>query len=636
MIFIDFETYYDKDYSLKKMNPAEYVLDRRFQVLGMAYATDYGDPVWLDPEQIPAWLASPEFKAHNLVAAHNMQFDGMILAWHYGVVPRRYIDTLAVARVVLSSKLNTFSLDALGRYFGLPKFDVINVMSGVGLDAMRADQELYGRMKAYARRDVDVCRTVYRRLRDGLPVQEYAVVDMLLRMAICPSLSIDAGTCQKLIATEQEAKLAHVQDVAAIFETPVDKTRGILMSSAKLAAALSAAGFTVPMKVSPKTGKLIPAFAKTDGALQEMAERDEVANAIVEARYAVKSTLEETRAARYARAAELDWSRCQIPVPKNAFPVPLRYAAAHTHRFGGDWKWNVQNLGRGSRLRDAVYAPEGMVLIATDASQIEARILAYIAGADLLLDAFRTGSDPYRLYASMLYGCNANEVTPEQRFNGKTAVLGLGYGLGARGFSNSLRIRTGKLYDVNEVDEMIRVYREQLAPQVPILWRRANGFLRAMVRGGRRGAPADYTVDGVTVFSVNVSDKTIEFPGGLALHYNTLDISNDGDYILTKGGRAVRIFGAALVENIVQTLARLHITGVMVAVKAALELFPAGQVHDELWYVVPAEDAGVAEQINARMKAGPAWAPALPLDAETGIGRTYSEAKKTARKYGST
>ena len=129
------------------------------------------------------------------------------------------------------------------------------------------------------------------------------------------------------------------------------------------------------MKVSPATGKQTHAFAKNDEAFKELLEHDNPqVQAIVAARLGIKSTLEETRTERFIKIAE-----------RGTLPIPLRYYAAHTGRWGGDDKVNMQNLPRKSPLKKAIIPPPDHVFIDCDSSQIEARTLAWLAGQDDLV-----------------------------------------------------------------------------------------------------------------------------------------------------------------------------------------------------------------------------------------------------------
>jgi DNA polymerase I-like protein with 3'-5' exonuclease and polymerase domains len=132
-------------------------------------------------------------------------------------------------------------------------------------------------------------------------------------------------------------------------------------------------------------------------------EDDRVQSAVA-ARLGTKSTLEETRTQRF-----IDISK------RGTLPVPVRYYAAHTGRWGGDDKINMQNLPsrgpNGKKLKRSILAPEGYTLIDCDSSQIEARVLAWLAGQDDLTQAFANNEDVYKVMASRIYGVPEDEVT---------------------------------------------------------------------------------------------------------------------------------------------------------------------------------------------------------------------------------
>ena len=129
------------------------------------------------------------------------------------------------------------------------------------------------------------------------------------------------------------------------------------------------------MKISPQTKEETYAFAKDDEEFVALREHpDLMVRTVVEARLETKSTLEETRTRRFLDIAQLEFPG---RLAENTMPMPVIIGAAHTHRFGGAWDVNVQNLPRGGRLRDAILADEGHTLLVVDSRQIEARFTAW-------------------------------------------------------------------------------------------------------------------------------------------------------------------------------------------------------------------------------------------------------------------
>jgi DNA polymerase I-like protein with 3'-5' exonuclease and polymerase domains len=153
-----------------------------------------------------------------------------------------------------------------------------------------------------------------------------------------------------------------------------------------------------PTKISARTDKESFAFAKSDEAFKALQEHEDTrVQALVAARIGLKSTLEETRTERFIGIGI-----------RGTMPVPIRYYAAHTGRWGGSDKINLQNLpSRGPNakvLKSCICAPEGHTLIEADSAQIEARVLAWLAGQVDLIRAFEKGEDVYKKMAATIYG----------------------------------------------------------------------------------------------------------------------------------------------------------------------------------------------------------------------------------------
>jgi DNA polymerase len=101
IIALDFETYYDKEYSLSKLTTEEYIRDQRFETIGVGVKEDGTDATWFSgtQAQIKKYLDSLDLGQH-LVLAHNAVFDAAILHWHFGIRPRGWLDTLSMARAL--------------------------------------------------------------------------------------------------------------------------------------------------------------------------------------------------------------------------------------------------------------------------------------------------------------------------------------------------------------------------------------------------------------------------------------------------------------------------------------------------------------------------------------------------------
>jgi DNA polymerase len=404
----------------------------------------------------------------------------------------------------------------------------------------------------------------------------------------------------------------HLLDVQAKKEALMSKLnydKADLMSNPKLAELLEFHGVVVPMKVSPANGKQTFAFAKSDEAFKELLEHENIqVQAIVAARLGVKSTLEETRTERFINIAD-----------RGTLPIPLRYYAAHTGRWGGDDKVNMQNLPRKSPLKKAIRAPDGYLLVDCDSSQIEARTLAWLAEQDDLVAAFDAGEDVYKIMASAIYSKPSDDVTEQERFVGKTTILGAGYGMGAAKFKAQLKT-FGVDMELSECEYIINVYRATY-PMIPRLWKQAGRALNALVAG--QTAPIGR--DGVLV----VDTDGIKLPNGLYIKYPRLRTQAQGDrqemVYDTKKGRATiptRIYGGKAVENVCQALARIVIGEQMLMVARKLPVVMT--VHDAVGALVKIDDADAGRTfVEQCMRIRPKWALGLPLNCESKIGASY-------------
>jgi DNA polymerase family A/3'-5' exonuclease len=609
-LFVDFETYYDTEYSLRKMSAPEYILDSRFEVqLLAAYDVTWAAPRIILPEEISDFLAQypPE---ETICCSHNALFDLAILAWRYGWVPGRLMDTLGMARALRSYP--RYSLGAVCKeLFGVDtKGDVIGKVRGMRPQDIK-NSGLWPQYRTYAMNDVRVCAQIYFKLAPEFPAEEVRIMDLVLRAAVQPILHANIPLLEKHLEELRRKKQRLLN------ECGFDKAA--LMSTAQFQQTLESLGVEVKTKPSPANPeRRVPAFAKTDGFMEELLEyggsENEDINYQVQtlamARLSFKSTIEETRAERFVNIAKLPWRDNGAPL----LPVALRYGAAHTHRFGGEWRLNMQNLPRDkskSKLRAALCVPPGHKMITADLSQIEARLVSVLSRQDALTDAFRNGEDVYASFASIVFGRGINKwADPNERFIGKVGILSLGYGAGAARFHQMVTQQARQygipiegLFDTRVAEATVNTYRS-LFSKIPQTWYLLDRYLALHINGGN---------DNPSVWGpVEFSARKITLPNSMTLRYK----ANDD-----------RLYGAKLLENISQALARI------VIMQAAVRLAKLGlrfrlQAHDELMFVVPKADVEQAKKtIMEELLRPPVWMPELPLAAEIGVGDNYGETK---------
>ena len=606
MITIDFETYYSREYSLTRLTTEEYVRDHQFQVIGVAVKVNSEPAEWFSGslEETAEWLAHFDWRNH-FVLAHNAMFDAAILTWVFGQKPKAWFDTLSMARALFGITVSG-RLGALAEHFGIgTKGLEVNDAKGLRLEDFPADQlAQYGE---YCKNDVELTYKLYHEM-SSFPLIEKRLIDITIRMFSDPLLELDVD--------KLESHLIEVRDRKERLFTDAGITKEILNSSAKFAELLVQQGVSPPIKISPATGKDTFAFAKSDAEFMALLEHpNEVVQALVAARVGAKSTLEETRTERFISIAR----RGHIGGALRRLPIPLKYYAAHTGRWGGSDKVNLQNLPsrgtEGGKLKRCLVAPRGHVIIDCDSSQIEARVLAWLAGENKILHLFSTKQDVYKYMAATIFSIPTADVTPEQRFIGKTTVLGAGYGMGAVKFQMQLKTM-GKDVDIDTCKFIIKQYR--LAnTNISGWWNHLNIVLNNMLHN----KPSNVDVPGLMMLEPFTG---ISLPNGLMQSYPELTRHSSGEFTYKTRTGMNRLYGGKVAENLCQAVARCIIGEQMIQIEKLYRVVLT--VHDAIACIVPEDDADYAkEYIEACMRMPPAWAKGLPLDCESGMARTYGD-----------
>jgi DNA polymerase I-like protein with 3'-5' exonuclease and polymerase domains len=597
LITLDFETYYDKDISLRKMTTEEYIRDPLFEVIGVCVKVNNGATEWASGthEQIKEYLHTFKW-SEAMVLAHNTMFDGAILNWHFGISPRVYTDTLCIGRAVHGVE-HSVSLKALAERYdlGVKGDEVLNTL---GKRREQFTDEELERFGDYCVNDVELTYKLFMKMAKGFPKKELKLIDTTLRMFVEPVLRLDLQLLEEHLTVTRQRKEHLLSQAGA--------ERDDLMSNPKFAELLKGLGVEPPMKISQTTGKETLALAKSDEGFKALESHpDERVQQLVAARLGNKSTLEETRTQRFIDIYN-----------RGLLPVPVRYYAAHTGRWGGDDKINLQNLPsrgvNGKKLKQSILAPEGCTLIDADSAQIEARVLAWLAGQDDLTQAFKDGEDVYKKMASRIYGVKEEDVTKDQRFVGKTTILGAGYGMGAQKFQNQLQT-FGFNMDLSEARRVIKIYREANY-NINKLWRDAQRYLQSATAFGLKDV-------------LKIEDGTIILPSGLKLRYEDLkfdqtDRGVEFHYKVRRGRN--RIYGGKVIENVCQAIARCIIGEQMLEIAKKHRVVLT--VHDSVVCCVKDEDVVEAQQyIEECMRWTPDWAKGLPINCESGTGKSYGD-----------
>lgn len=434
-VVVDFETYYDQEFSLSKITTERYIRGEEFETIGVSVKIGH-DPVQFFPRETGVdYLRQLAGVPGSVFVSHNATFDMGILAHRYGIHPDMMVDTVMLARTTgLDRVAGSSSLFHLSKWLvaqGLvsgQKGDAVHDMKGVHADDMTPEQwESYAE---YCKWDTELCSALYHHLIGMVPVSELEMCDITLKMWTHATIDLDVELLTAYLGELDAAQDAMLEDLAHrtgyANATELLKT---LRSPTKFSNLLEYFGAEVPMKWSEKQGKEVPALAKTDLGLLALLEGDDPFIAeLVQAKLDAGSSIERTRSARFIDIAS-----------RGRMPVPLTYAGAHTGRYGGAGSINIQNLSKRSgklTLRRSLRAPEGYAWVACDSSQIEARLLAFVADQRDLVDTFASGRDVYIDMATKIYGKTYEEikavskgqfVTKEgkaMRNTAKTVVLG--------------------------------------------------------------------------------------------------------------------------------------------------------------------------------------------------------------------
>lgn len=644
IIVVDYETYYGDDYTLSKLTTEEYVRDPRFETILVAIQINHEPPFWVPKPHVAKELRALRLD-RNAMLAHHMHFDGLITYHHYGISPRLMLCTLGMARHLHGANARLSLAKLAERYgIGVKGTEVHNVKGMHYADFDAAGLARYG---DYSVNDGALCRKIFDQMAPWFSREEFEIHDHVIRMFTEPEFELDVKMLQNYAAQIRAEK------VGLMLQAGVQQSD--LMSNEKFAQVLRELGVEPPMKISKTTGRLTYAFAKTDLGMQQLQEHpDERVQILAEARLKNKTTLAERGAERLVGMAG-----------RGPATVYLKYSGASgTHRLSGGDKFNWQSMKRGSDLRKAVMAPPGYVCVVADSSTIEARLLDWLAGQDDMVEVYRkqdskTGPDMYCVIGGRIYQCViTKENDPDERQMGKVAKLGLGFGMGADKFVFAVRAQAKvNVLDANgepildKYDEdgkpvykkkplaitpafaknVVDIYRNS-HPQVKKLWRRGDAALEAIAKG-QVGLWVDFR--GI----VKTIKDGLELPGGIRILYPDLkkvkvgegDSIYDFEWEFWNGKARERIYGAKVVENIIQCLAR--ITVFRQCLDTARETRSIARwkhsMHDEGIFIAPHFEAPwVLDVLMKNMRTPPAWAPDLPVNCEGGFHIRYGLAKK--------
>lgn len=661
---LDFETYYDKDYSLSKkgMTTQAYIMSPKFEVLMASVKWGDGETQVVEAPDLPAFFASVDW-AQTAVVNHNSIFDLSILWWRYGYRPALAVDTMSMAQC-LGVPLLTGSaslakcvqlLQEAGYELPSKGGEVVNALGKHRKDFTPAQWEAY---KQYCKTDADITWFLFKVLKQYVSDDELAYQDIILRCYTEPRLKVHVPTVEYELARCRAYKAEQLAKVCEQLGCTQDNLAGVLRSNDKFAALLKAMGgiteaemeqgaqgsFIIPTKVSATTGKVTWAFGKTDVGFKELCESElPFVQALCQARLAAKSSIDETRCEKF-----LDYASYGF------LPMGYKIGGAHTNRMSGGsaGSANMQNLPSGRRegqsdlLRRSIIANDRQVIVNYDASQIECRVLNYIANQTDVLGVFASKGDVYSYTAAGVYGIPYSEINEGRKSSnpeiaakykpirnyGKTCALALGYGQGAAGFQKYALVNSGINMSLDEAKRTVTAWRKANYAAAGF-WKTCDQALQVMVDGGQMYFGGQdgkmFFADGKR-FLLGRHVPGIRMPNGLWLNYPNLHVdmsSGKPQFVYDKMGYTgkplkSKAYGGLICENIVQSLA------FAIMKQQALwiaKYYPiVMNTHDEWCVVVPRDQAETAAEYMARcMRTAPDYVAGLPLDTEGGWAQSY-------------
>ncbi len=643
---LDFETYFDNNYSLKKLTIPEYVFDPRFHVHGLAIrspdgCTTFRADVERALEELPQRFGKQ--LERTTVVCHHAHFDFYILNHLYGLRPRNFLDTLLLANHVHGPRQisgQKVSLRALAQRYGIGIKGDLEFMSGVRYPSALQLADL----TAYAEHDANLTWQLVVLLLPKItrPEIEIPIAMHAVRLFTERGINIDIPGIDNLehqVCKQVEQYL----DQAGVTREEVSKDKKF---TELLESALASTGRTIPMK----TGKQgpIPATARKDPEMQALEVDDNPAVAAL-----VRGRLEKK--SEDQKLSRLDTLRRVATATRGILPPYLVYFGCHTGRFSGGGGFNLQNLaknGLGGRIRNLLVARPGHTFVIADLAQIEARITAWFADESTLLDAFTAGRDIYSEFAGRTFGQTVRkprEDDPREmrerltalREVGKQAVLGLGYQMGALEFMKQLRAKpvVARLFETGQLTpvackQIVQSFRETYA-SITCLWRWLDDAARNAVDGVQSTTQKlNFLRDGHVM--------KVWLPSGRSLRYENLRLEaarrsirflgDDGmEHEFTPEdasvayGRESHLYGGKLCENIVQATARDLLVEAILRLENS-DLRVMFHVHDEVVVEVAEADADAASQaIDAELSRQPPWADGLPVKCEVQVANRYTK-----------
>lgn len=639
--FLDFETRSIAD--VTEVGADRYAADPSTQAVCFAYA--FGEePVelWKRGEPLPGRLLKHMAEGGDMVA-HNAPFDMLIwnLTLNSGVEwkPEQTICTAAKCR---AANLPA-SLDKVAEYLALPfqkmtegKLLVARLSHPKTLEPLtwNEDEKTLGRMYLYCKYDIETTRCLDKAVPDlSESEREVWCLDYALNrrgIAIDKELCAAGHKMAEAYKAELNAKIGPLTGGAV---TSLTQVANIKKWAESQGANLNAIG---KKEVSDALLNVALPVAVAEVLLLR---RDFSKTSATKLRTILGCLGAGVRAKSqfiYHGAATGRWAGTlgQFQNPPR-FPRGLDVGRAIAAIKAGDVE-AIKGLGFNPLtavsgcIRALIVAGEGK-LYGADFSSIEARVLAWLAGQNDMVERFQNGEDVYCYAASRIYGKPVTKKDEQERMVGKVAVLALGYGGGYRAFE-----KMGAVYGVKLDEERARAtvasWREANR-RIVSFWGEVENSARVALEFPGRAFSAGERSRGVR-FCLKGGVLLCKLPSLRVLSYSRPEVTTavkfgkkvrQISYMGKQAGKAVfmrnETYGGSLVENITQAVARdCMVEAWKNIVKAGYK--PVSTIHDEL---VSEKEGGSVEEYCELMTRPISWAPGLPLAVEGWSGERYSK-----------
>ena len=577
---LDYETYYDKQCSIKKLGPLGYFSHPEFDAYMLTVKGTDGTEFVGHPKDFN-W----KLLIGNTALSHNASFDetlylyGVTQSWWPEVKPAAWhctADLAAYCRLPRSLK------GATATAFGLEiDKSTRDNMSGKRWESMT--DEFKAEVSAYAIKDSELCLRIWEEFADRWPEEE-RVISTLNRRICQGGLPIDTDLLKSQLEIINE-KLFEAESAIPWLGTKP------LLSRAAFDEECQKVGLEPPAslaKTNPESKKWLDYNSQKHDWIAATQNWRRI--------NAIKKKVESFDVAT---------------MPDGRYYGGCMYFGAHTGRFsGGGGNLNLQNLPReemfGVNLRHLISTKEDKRLVVADLSQIEVRTLCWLAGDKNMLKEIEESEDIYEAFAIRFGQWDSRreffKKVPNLRHKIKAMVLGCGYGAGKKRFAEMSNM------EQSEADKAVDLYRDAME-SVTRLWRQYNADISGAYNLSNQGMPTPFTVD---------------LPSGRVLNYGLISADKveggrtQHTAYFPKGAKMVpiRLWGGFIAENASQALARDIFSDMLVRVAAAGHNIIM-HVHDEIVVEADADkaDAALVDILNI-MSTPPEWIADIPLSAE--------------------